>query len=94
MGKNHLFRIAAPGTWAIKRKEQKFIARPTPGTHPLDKSLTINFLLRHLLGYAKTTKEIKLILTNGEIQIDKIVRKDHKFPIGLMDVIELTKLKE
>lgn len=35
MVRRHLKRIAAPKTWPIKRKEHKWIVRPTPGPHPL-----------------------------------------------------------
>src|SRR3989344_5576822 len=94
MGKNHIKRIAAPKSWDIKRKTYKFIARPMPGPHSVKFALTLNFLLRNVLEYAKTTKEIKMILTNKSILVDKKIRKDYKFPIGLMDVVEIPKLNE
>src|SRR3989338_6869114 len=81
MGKNHIKRIAAPKSWDIKRKTYKFIARPMPGPHSVKSALTLNFLLRNVLEYAKTTKEIKMILTNKSILVDKTVRNDYKFPI-------------
>ncbi len=95
MGQNHLIRIAAPKSWKIKRKQgNKYIARPIPGPHPIQGAITINFLLRHLLEYAKTTKEIKKIISEKQILIDGLVRNEHKYPIGLMDVISIPKLEE
>jgi len=94
MGKNHIKRIAAPKSWDIKRKTYKFIARPMPGPHSVKSALTLNFLLRNVLEYAKTTKEIKMILTNKSILVDKTVRNDYKFPIGLMDVVEIPAMNE
>jgi len=94
MGKSHLKRIAAPKTWDVRRKTNKFIARPMPGPHSLKASLTINFLLRNVLQCAKTTKEIKLILANNSILIDKKSRKEYKYPVGFMDVVELPSTKE
>ncbi len=94
MGQNHLSRIAAPKTWTIVRKSTKFIARPMPGTHPLNESLTLSYVLREALGYAKTSKEIRKILNENNLLVDKKIRKEPKFGVGLMDVIEVPKLKE
>jgi small subunit ribosomal protein S4e len=84
---SHLKRLAAPKTWKIKRKERKWIARPKPGPHTVDKALTPIFILRDQLDYAKTSKEVKKILTQEDFLVDNIIRKDDKFPVGLMDVI-------
>jgi len=84
MGKNHLKRFAAPRTWAIERKRTKFIARPMPGPHPFKQSIALGVVLSELLGYTKTSKELNLILTNGEVLIDKKSRKA-KFPVGFKE---------
>lgn len=94
MGKNHLLNLNAPKSWKFNRKETKFVARPIPGPHSMDKSLTLTFILRELLKQAKTTKEIKMILTNGEVLVDKKKRTEVKYPVGLMDVLEIPKLEE
>ncbi len=94
MGKNHLLNLNAPKSWKFNRRVNKFVARPIPGPHPIKRSLTLTFILREILEQAKTTKEIKKILTNGELFVDKIVRKEVKYPVGLMDVLEIPKLKE
>jgi small subunit ribosomal protein S4e len=94
MVRRHLKRIAAPKTWSIKRKEHKWIVRPTPGPHPLKKCLPLNLVIKNMLKYAKTTREVKLILNDGKILVNKVARKDQKFPIGIMDVIEAPEIKE
>ncbi|MBI2148099.1 30S ribosomal protein S4e [Candidatus Woesearchaeota archaeon] len=94
MVQNHLSRIAAPNSWSLKRKTNKWIARPMPGPHSLNHSFTLSFLLNNILEYAKTAKEVRKILNDGDVLIDNIVRKESKFPVGLMDVIEIPKLKE
>lgn len=94
MVKKHLSSLNAPKCWPIKRKEHKWTTRPNPGPHPLKRSIPLNILIKNLLKYAEKTKETKRILTNKEILIDKQIRKDHKFPIGLMDTIEIIKSKE
>lgn len=94
MVQNHLSRIAAPKTWGMVRKSNKFITRPMPGPHPLERCVTLSFVLRNMLNYAKTAKEIKKILNDGNVLVDKKVRKELKFGTGLMDVVEIPKLDE
>ena len=87
---SHLKRLKAQKSWPLnKRKGIKFIARPSPGPHKLSESITINLILKGLLGYASTTKEVKLILNQGLVLIDGKIRKDHKFPVGIMDTISI-----
>ncbi|MCX6711806.1 MAG: 30S ribosomal protein S4e, partial [Candidatus Woesearchaeota archaeon] len=88
----HLSRIAAPKSWPIKRKFRKWITKPSPGPHNLQTSIPLNVLLKEILNYARTTKEVKKSLNN--ILINKVQRNDHKFPIGLFDIIEFPELKE
>lgn len=94
MGKKHLKRLNAPKTWPIGRKETKWVTRQNPGPHKLKYSMPLNIIIKDLLKYAKTTKETKNILNNKEILIDKIPRKEIKFPVGIFDIIEIPKTKE
>ncbi len=45
--------------------------------------------MRDVLGYAKNTRESKMILAQNRVSVDGKIRHDHKFPAGLMDVVEL-----
>lgn len=92
MGQNHLARLTAPKSWVIARKENRWTARPSPGPHGLNESITVNLLLKELLGVARTTKEVITILNNGYLAIDGKTRKSYKFPIGLMDVVKIGSL--
>lgn len=92
MGQNHLARLTAPKSWVIARKENRWTARPSPGPHGLNESITVNLLLKELLGVARTTKEVITILNNGYLIIDGKVRRSYKFPVGLMDVVKLEKI--
>ncbi len=94
MVKNHLSRIASPKSWFLKRKTTKWIAKPLPGPHSLNGSFTLSFLLRDILEYAKTAKEINTVLNAGNLLVDGVVRKERKFPVGFMDIIEISKLGE
>ena len=90
----HLKRHFAPKTWKIKRKGIKYITKPSPGTHKIKMSLPINVILRDILGYAKSNKEVKFILEKRNVMVDGIKRKDYRFPVGLLDVLSLSDLDE
>jgi len=91
---SHLKRLNVAKSWAIKKKGIKFVLRPNPGPHSLKKGVPIALIFRGQLGYASTLKEVKYILLNKNVLIDGIRRKDHKFPVGIFDVIEIKETKE
>jgi small subunit ribosomal protein S4e len=92
--KRHLKRLPAPRHWPIKRKEAKFTTRVIPGPHPMEHSLTLALILREILGYAENMREVKAILSAGQVKVDGVVRKNPRFPVGLMDVVEITTSNE
>jgi len=75
-------------------KKPKFITTVSPGPHPKKRSLSLMYVLRDLLGYARTAREVKSILNNGHILVDKRVRKNPNYGVGLMDIIEIPKIKK
>ncbi|MFW9833445.1 MAG: 30S ribosomal protein S4e [Candidatus Thorarchaeota archaeon] len=87
--KRHQKRFPAPKHWPIKRKESKFTTRVIPGPHPKEHCLTLAVLLREVIGYAENMREVKAILSSGDVKVDGEIRKDGRFPIGLMDVVEI-----
>lgn len=88
-GSRHLKRFPAPAFWPIHVKEFKWIVKPRPGPHPLKMCFPLSIIVRDMLHYAKTQREAKIIISNGKIKIDGRIRKDVKFPVGLMDVVEI-----
>jgi len=84
-----LKRKPAPKYWPIHRKESPWVVKPASGPHSLQTCLPMTLVLRDMLGVAGTRKEGKLILTEGKIQVNGIVRKKDDFPVGLMDVISM-----
>lgn len=94
MGKDHLKRLAAPKTWQIKRKGSKFVTKPVPGPHNLERGMPLSLVLKEVLNYANTTREVKKILNINEIKIDGKIKKDFRFPVGLFDIIEFTNTNE
>ena len=90
----HLKRLAAPRAMPIERKVSKFAMKPSPGPHPLDSSLPLGAIIRDILKLCDTGTEARKIIKAGNILVDGRIRKDVKFPCGLMDVISIPKLKK
>lgn len=75
-------------------KENKWVATPNPGAHIRTESTPLILVVRDILGYADTSREAKKIIRDGLVSVDKKVRRDHKYGIGLMDVIEIPTLSK
>src|SRR5207247_2609430 len=84
-----LKREPAPGFWPIRRKEMAWAPMTRPGPHRRDRSLPLVIVIREILGYARTAKEAIHIISTGRVKVDRVVRRDHRFPVGLMDVLEI-----
>lgn len=84
-----LRRKPAPRFWPIHRKEFAWIVKPSSGPHSIEHSLPLVVVLRDMLGFAKTRKEAKTIVSQQMVQVDGTIRRDDSFPVGLMDVIFL-----
>jgi len=91
--KSHLKRLVTPKSWTLLKKKEKFVVRPRPGSHPAKDCMPITLLLK-TLGYASTTSEVKKILNTKEVLVDGKRVKEHKFPVGLMDVLTIKDTNE
>jgi small subunit ribosomal protein S4e len=91
-GRRHLKREAAPNFWPIHRKRFTWIIKPAPGPHPISRCIPLGVIVRDQLGYAKTGKEAKKIISQGKILVDGRVRRDEHFPVGPMDVITIPEI--
>ncbi|MCJ7608320.1 30S ribosomal protein S4e [Candidatus Bathyarchaeota archaeon] len=91
-GSKHLKAKPAPAFWPIHRKEDRWTVRPSPGPHAIGESLPLLVVLRDMLSLGKTRREVTILLSQGNVKVDGVVRKDDDFPIGLMDVIEIPAL--
>lgn len=88
-GQRRLKSLAAPKFWPIMRKVHKWTVKPRPGPHPMEYSLPLLLIVRNVLGYALTAREARKLIAEGHFKVDGRVRKDYKFPVGFMDVIEV-----
>ncbi len=90
----HLKRLNAPRSLRLHRKENKWTVKPSPGPHPLHSAIPLGLVVRDYLNLCDTLREAKRVITNGEILVDMVKRKDYKFPCGFMDVISIPKMKK
>ncbi len=89
-GDKRLKRMKAPAFWQIPRKKDLWTAKPSPGPHRSSQCLTLLAVIRDILGLAKTYKETRIILSEKRVKVDGKPRRDMKFPVGLMDVVEIS----
>lgn len=74
----------------------KYATRPNQGPHKLRESIPLSILLRNRLRYALTGKDVYSIVKDKEglIKIDGKIRRDPKYPLGIMDVVTIDKTGE
>ncbi|MBI2106906.1 30S ribosomal protein S4e [Candidatus Woesearchaeota archaeon] len=90
----HLSRSRAPKNWPIKRKETKWTTRSKPGAHSLDRCITFSLVIKEMLNYASTTREVRYILNNKSVIVNKKPVVDSHLGVGFMDTIEIPDTKE
>ncbi len=86
----HIRRYAAPVHWPISPKAYFWAIKPVPGPHRIRTCLPLAYIIRDVLGYASTVREVKHILNAGSIKINGKPRRQYQYPVGVMDVIEVT----
>lgn len=92
--KKHLKRVTAPRTWPVPRKTAFWAAKPSPGPHGVAHAMPLLSVVRDLLHLADSGREARLLIGRREIAVDGRIRTDPKYPVGLMDVLSVPKLKE
>lgn len=92
--RKHLKRLRVPGFWLVPRKANKWVTRPRPGPHRLFESIPLLTVVRDVLKIADKADEAKTIIKARQVLVDGRPRTDHKFGVGLMDVVSLPKLRK
>ena len=92
--KKHMKRMAAPSTWAITRKTSHWVSKPSPGPHGTEGSMPLAMVIRDMLKLCDNAREARFIIGGRGIHVDGRVVTDYKFPVGLMDVVTITKTNQ
>ncbi|MCX6683084.1 MAG: 30S ribosomal protein S4e [Methanoregula sp.] len=88
---NHLKRLNAPDSWHIAKKTTKFITKTSAGPHNAN-ALPVAVWLRDHMGFARTMKEVKQILSQNDLIVNGRTCRDPKMGIGIFDIIKLPKI--
>ncbi len=86
---NHMKRLAMPRSWPLPRKTSIWVTKAAPGAHTLELCMPVVVVIRDILGYAKSTREVRHILHNNLVSIDGRICKDSRRGVGFMDVLTL-----
>ena len=87
-------RLNTPSFLQIKRKHGKFFINPSPGPHPKQFSLPLLHVVRDLLKIVDNYREAKKLIGLGYFKVDGKIIKEKAYPVGLMDVISIEKMKK
>jgi len=74
----------------------KYTSRPSTGPHKLRECMPLTVLLKNRLKYALTGKDVFAIVKDkeGMVKVDNKIRRDPRYPLGVMDVVSLEKTGE
>lgn len=92
--RRHLKRFNLPTQIRVPRKSAVWAVKPRPGPHPAGESIPLLLAVRDMLGLARTAREAKRILAGDQVSVDARTRRDPKFPIGLMDVVQVLTIEK
>jgi len=94
--KKHLKRVNAPSHWMLDKMSGIYAPKPTPGPHKARDCIPLTILMKNRLRYCMNAVEVKKIVLDksGQVKIDNKVRRDCRFPCGIMDVITIEKTGE
>ena len=82
-------RLAMPRSWPLPRKTSIWVTKAAPGAHTLELCMPVVVVIRDILGFAKSTREVRHILRNNLVSIDGRICKDSRRGVGFMDVLTL-----
>jgi small subunit ribosomal protein S4e len=89
-------RVNAPKNWYLGKLKGVYATKPSAGPHKMRECIPLNVLLQQRLKYALSRDESRKIVRNreGMIKVDGKIRRDHRFPLGQMDVVSIEKTNE
>jgi small subunit ribosomal protein S4e len=83
-----------PRFWRVPKKERTWVVSPRPGPHKKFECIPLLIIVRDILKIVDNAKDAKKIIKSREIFVDGKPRRDHKYPVGLFDVVEIPKLRK
>ncbi len=93
-GKRQIKPLAMPRSVKLSRKSTPWTSKSRAGPHQAEVSIPLRTVIKSYLSLARNTREADRIITGGSVLVDGKPRKDPKFPVGFMDVINLPEVKQ
>jgi small subunit ribosomal protein S4e len=87
-------RADVPAFWKISKKDKRFVYRTEPGPHPKYYSYPLLVFMRDILHLTNNAREAQVVLNEGRIHVDGRRVTSPRFPVGLMDVIEIPSINK
>jgi small subunit ribosomal protein S4e len=92
--KRHVKRLNTPKYLHIEKKIGKYFYNTRAGPHPKRISIPLGSLLRDVLHVVDNHEEARKIIKMKKVLVDGVVRTDPRFPVGLMDIVEIPDLEK
>lgn len=87
--RRHQKRLSSPTVQNLAVKDFTFSMMNKPGAHEKAWSMPLGILLRDKLEVSKSQKENRMVLNNGHVKVNGVIRKSPRFGVGLFDVVSL-----
>ncbi len=84
----HVKRLASPRYQHVERKVNPYIIKPNAGRHTSATSIALATVLKEKLGVVGSTKEAKIVLGSGSVEVNGKVIRDFRYPLGFGDVLK------
>ena len=77
----------------LDKLKGKYATHTSTGPHRRLESIPLTVLLQNRLKYALNGQEVKAIVVDkeGMIKVDHKIRRDPRYPLGVMDVVSMEK---
>lgn len=90
----HLKRLVAPKYWPTHSRGYTWTYSPSPGPHKKNECIPLAIIIRDILKLGETGKEAEKIIKAGEIKVDEKIRRDPRYPVGLLDIISIPQINK
>lgn len=86
-------RLSAPKQYPVTRSEGKYVVA-AQGPHPGEAGLPLVVVLRDVLSYAADRKDVKRVLSQGDVLVNGREQRNPRFTVGFMDVVSFPRIDE
>ena len=91
-GPKQLKRSMVPVNWKINRKSKRFALRPSSGSHKITQSIPALIVIRDRLRLITNASETSTLINTKNVTVDGKIIHDPSSPVGIMDVLGISKI--